>query len=412
MSDQQPEESAVPPSQSSSWSAFLKSIASFNGDLSSITAPPFILSPVSLVEYSQYWFSTRELFFAAADEQDPEERFVKVVKWFIATLRLQYCSRNEQSGTEKKPLNPALHELFTAKVEDNGDGNGDVVLVSEQVSHHPPITAYSFWNDSKKIKVEGYNQIKAGFSTTQGISVKQYGHSLYQLEAFNETYMITLPNLHIEGLFFGAPYVELEGKSYIQSNTGYKATIDYSGKGYFSGKKNSFKAKIVKNSDPKKVLYSVHGQWSDLSKIKNESTGKEQVFLESKKITSAEWSVKPVEEQNELESRRFWKPVAEAIKKGDYDLIHREKSKIENDQRQMRKEEQDNGKGNNNSMWFKQVTVASEPEYQDLCKNAGVVAGPSHASSSSTTSGADVEKDMNWRFVRDNFENGSIKPPQ
>ena len=34
---------------------FLKAIASMSGDLSKMTAPSFILSPVSLTEYPSYW---------------------------------------------------------------------------------------------------------------------------------------------------------------------------------------------------------------------------------------------------------------------------------------------------------------------------------------------------------------------
>jgi hypothetical protein len=59
---------AVPAAQRGSWTSFLKSyvciletlsasanrnysISGFSGDLSSMTAPPFILSPVSLTEF-------------------------------------------------------------------------------------------------------------------------------------------------------------------------------------------------------------------------------------------------------------------------------------------------------------------------------------------------------------------------
>lgn len=45
----------VPTNQKSSWSSFLKSIATFSGDLSSLTAPSFILSPTSLCEFPSYW---------------------------------------------------------------------------------------------------------------------------------------------------------------------------------------------------------------------------------------------------------------------------------------------------------------------------------------------------------------------
>lgn len=115
-------------------SLFHQSIASFNGDLSSLTAPPFILSSTSLVEYSAYWAEQPNLFVAPAKEADPEKRALLVLKWFISTLHQQYCSRSEKLGSEKKPLNPFLGELFIGKWEDDGDV-GETTLVSEQVRY-------------------------------------------------------------------------------------------------------------------------------------------------------------------------------------------------------------------------------------------------------------------------------------
>ena len=107
-----------------------KSIASFSGDLSSLTAPPFILSSTSLVEYSSYWAEHPSIFVAPAQEADPSKRALLVLKWFLSTLKQQYSSRNEKLGSEKKPLNPFLGELFIGKWEDD---SGITNLVSEQV---------------------------------------------------------------------------------------------------------------------------------------------------------------------------------------------------------------------------------------------------------------------------------------
>jgi hypothetical protein len=355
-----------------------------------LTAPPFILSPVSLVEYSQFWYGSHDLFIDPSEEKDPLQRFVLVVKWFIGTLRAQYCSRNEKLGSEKKPLNPFLGEVFVGSWN---EGQEEMILASEQVSHHPPITGYSVWNDHHGVYLSGYNGIKARIATTT-ISVKQKGHATYYLKNFDETYMITLPALHIEGILFGAPYVELEGQSLIESSSGYRAVIEYSGKGYFSGKKNSFKAKIYKvgTPAPDSLIYKISGQWSDASKIKDERSGVETDFLDASKLTLATMKVKSEEEQHELESRRAWSKVAAAIRKGDYELIHQEKSKIENAQRELRKKEQSEGI-KWPSMWFEERTVdESDSVYLQLCKSSG------------------VEPETNWHFIRDKYDAAIIKP--
>lgn len=54
------------------------------------------------------------------------------LRWFLSTLRQQYCSRSEKLGSEKKPLNPFLGELFLGKWDGDGDV-GETRLVSEQV---------------------------------------------------------------------------------------------------------------------------------------------------------------------------------------------------------------------------------------------------------------------------------------
>lgn len=350
--------------QSSSWTSFLKSIASFNGDLSSLTAPPFILSPTSLSEYSQYWAEHPDLlieptFIRPVSEENAEKseieaitlkRSIAVTRWFISTLRSQYCSRNETMGTEKKPLNPFLGEVFVGKWADKSDEGklGETHLISEQVSHHPPVTAYSVINEKNKVLLQGYNGIRSSISTTS-INIKQYGHALLEYKDIGENYLITLPPLHIEGLMVASPFVELEGTAYIQSSTGYITVVEFSGRGYFSGKKNSFKARIYKDQlsamDKEKALVTISGQWSGKSYIgkgpKSPSSKTDELFYDAQLKKAEGLVVKPIEEQHHLESRKAWFKVAEAIKKSDYDLIHQEKSTIENEQRELRKKEQD-----------------------------------------------------------------------
>ncbi|GBL51230.1 Oxysterol-binding protein 4 [Candidozyma auris] len=346
---------------SASWTSFLKSITSFNGDLSSLTAPPFILSPTSLVEYSQYWGEHPDLllepnFISGGETKDEEQsnavkRMLAVTKWFISTLRSQYCSRNESMGSEKKPLNPFLGEVFVGSWKDESKEQkfGETVLLSEQVSHHPPVTGYAIINDKNNVLLQGYNGIRATISTAS-ISVKQYGHAILEYKDLKETYLITLPPLHIEGLITASPFVELEGTSYIQSSNGYLAVIDYSGRGYFSGKKNTFKARVyadkLASADKENALATISGQWSAKSYIakgNEKPSSKGELFYDALAKTPEHLHVKPIEEQHALESRKAWRKVADAIRKSDYDLIQEEKSLIENEQREMRKQEAASG---------------------------------------------------------------------
>lgn len=311
-------------------------MASFNGDLSSMTAPAFILSTTSLTEFSAYWSEMPRLLVAPAAEADPQKRAMLVLKWFLSTLKQQYASRNEKLGSEKKPLNPFLGELFLGKWEDE---QGTTQLVSEQVSHHPPVTAYSIWNNQSGVRLQGYNAQKASFGRT--INVKQVGHAILHIDKYDEDYLITLPALHIEGLISGSPYVELNKSTYIVGSNGFTSRVDYSGKGWVSGTKNSLSAVMYpagKEKSKDAVIYSAEGSWTDSFTIKD---AKKQVVAtyNAKNESKTPLKVAPVEEQDSLESRRAWQKVAAAIQKGDMNLTAHEKTIIEEKQRAMRKQE-------------------------------------------------------------------------
>lgn len=330
---------AVPAAQKGSWATFLKSIASFSGDLSSLTAPPFILSPISLTEFPAYWCERPELFAAIADARTEEERSLLVLKWFISTLKGQYTSRNEKLGSEKKPLNPVLGELFYGYWPDL-NGRGQTNLIVEQVSHHPPITAYFIDNPTKGIWLEGHNAQKTSFSGGS-INVKQIGHAVLTVNlpgGGKEEFLITLPRLRIDGLWYGSPYVELTESSYIQSSTGWLSTIDYKGKGYFSGKSHFFKATL---SPPGSLtpVRSFEGLWHLTSKDVHSGAIFTDVTSPKEEVT-----VSPVDDMDEWESRRLWRLVAKGIREGDFETASREKTKIENEQRQRRKDELAAGK--------------------------------------------------------------------
>ncbi|KAH9834466.1 Oxysterol-binding protein [Rhodofomes roseus] len=351
---------AVPAAQKSSWATFLKSIASVSGDLSSLTAPPFILSGISLTEFPAYWCERPEVFSSIADATDEESRSIAVLKWFISTLKSQYTSRNEKLGSEKKPLNPVLGEVFAGYWPDIG-GRGQTNLVVEQVSHHPPITAFYIENPSKGIYLQGHNAQKTSFSGGS-IIVKQIGHAVLTVDlpdGGKEEFLITLPRLRIDGLWYGSPYIELSETSYIQSSTGWLSTIEYKGKGYFSGKSHSFKAAL----SPPGTLQAKHvfeGTWHQTSK--NVHTGAAFTDVTGPK---EEVTVREVEEQDEWESRRLWRWVAKGIRDGDFETASREKSKIENEQRQRRKDEAAAG-----TTWQLKYFdhIDSDPTYERLGK--------------------------------------------
>ncbi|TIB40499.1 hypothetical protein E3P86_00661 [Wallemia ichthyophaga] len=331
-------------SQQSSWSSFVKGLASWSGDLSSLTAPSFILSPTSLTEFPGVFphlgistitdvalISILVEFAAISSGKTPEERAKLVLRWFILTLKCQYATRNEKMGSEKKPLNPILGETFYGSWPDT-NGRGKTDLTVEQVSHHPPITAFYINNEKAGVSLEGHSGQKTSFSAPS-IIVKQVGHSVLSVKLEDgsvEDYLITLPRLKIDGILYGKPYIELTELSYIVGSNGTCVTIDYKGKGWLSGKAHSYKASLTKDSTS---IANLEGQWTGTTK---DTKGDLNIDAQ---IPKEEVTVKPLEEQQIPESRLVWKDVADGIRSGNYDKAGKAKSAIENDQRAKRKDE-------------------------------------------------------------------------
>ncbi|KAK6218208.1 hypothetical protein LQW54_002962 [Pestalotiopsis sp. IQ-011] len=323
----------------SGWFQFMKSVATFKGDLASLSAPPFLLSPDSICQFSQYFNDHPALLVAPAKEQNAEKRALLVMKWYLSGLRRQMATRNDD-GTRKKlkPLNPFLGEIFLGRWMDE---SGTTELISEQVSHHPPQTAYRIWNEEHGVSVEGHIGPRSFFSHT--INIERKGFGTFRIDGYDEDHLFTMPKVHVEGIMTFQIAPELGGTSYIHSSSGYTTKIEYCSKGWLRGASHCFKATLFRDGAEKSPLYTAAGSWDGTYTIAN-SNGKviETVDLASLKRTPLQ--VAPVEKQHPLETGRAWQHVIDAINNSDIFAIGHEKGKIENAQRALRKEEAREGR--------------------------------------------------------------------
>lgn len=330
---------------------FLASIAAIRGDLSNITAPPFVLDSKSVVELPAFWAERPAFFVAPNSSSDPAERALLVLKWFLISLKnQQYAGRSVDDGV-KKPLNAFLGECFLAKWEDAG--SGETVLVSEQVSHHPPVTACRLWNEKHGVYAEGFTRQEITFAL-DSISIKQTGHALLTLKKHeDETYLIPLPDVKVKGILSGlsGTYPELQGTYTIPSTSGHYSVIEFSGKSLLgSSTKHEFVAKVyAPGKTEEEPLYTVKGHWHESFTIykgtdTSESAGVETLTLKSLPTTPLKLVEESADAQDPWESRRAWKGVREALAKGDMSGTVKAKSALEQGQREMRKDEDRTGK--------------------------------------------------------------------
>jgi len=187
-------------------------------------------------------------------------------------------------------------------------------------------------------KLHGYICPKVSFSGT--VHIERKGYSLLHIDKYDEDYLVTMPKMHIEGLMTGNLTPELSGSTYIRSSSGYTAKIDYTSKGWIGGRKNGFSAQLFHDDNANTPLYTVEGQWSDSWTCKQLDIKKTVDKFNMNSAKRSPLQVQPINEQHPLESRRAWRYVSQAIHKGDIFAISYEKSKIENEQREMRAREQ------------------------------------------------------------------------
>lgn len=97
----------------------------------------------------------------------------------------------------KKPYNPVLGEFFRCRWKyDNGT---EGVYVAEQVSHHPPMSAYYFASPDNGILIQGNLKPKPKFLGNSAATLMEGGSRIH-LTRHNETYEITMPNVYARGI--------------------------------------------------------------------------------------------------------------------------------------------------------------------------------------------------------------------
>ncbi|KAI3321558.1 Oxysterol-binding protein [Xylariaceae sp. AK1471] len=323
---------------------FLSYLTTVSGDLSNITAPPFVLSPKSVTEIPASWAARHDLFLGPAHEDDAARRALLVLKNSLCSLKSQVYDTTGSDAGPKKPLNAFLGELFIgefAGADGDGDGESSTRLISEQVSHHPPVTACVLYNRKLGISSTGYVAQETTFSPTSGVRVQQIGHAIIRDETHRESHLRTLPTITIKGLFTGYPYPELEGTCYISSSSGYLSTIEFGGKKTWlgAGPKNSVRAELTNVREGGKKVFEVTGQWNGRLTVRDGVDGSVIEEFDVDDVPLSKVKVQPVEKQSPWESRRAWAKVMEGIRKGNMNMVISEKNKIEEAQRQMRQVE-------------------------------------------------------------------------
>uniref|UniRef100_A0A8C0ATJ5 Oxysterol-binding protein n=1 Tax=Buteo japonicus TaxID=224669 RepID=A0A8C0ATJ5_9AVES len=301
-------------------------------DLSKVVLPTFILEPRSFLDKLSDYYYHADFLSEAALEENAYNRMKKVVKWYLSGFY------KKPKGL-KKPYNPILGETFRC-MWIHPRTNSKTFYIAEQVSHHPPISAFYVSNR------------KDGFCLSGSILAKSkfYGNSLSaildgegRLTFLNrgEDYVMTMPYAHCKGILYGTMTLELGGTVNITcEKTGYSATIEFKLKP-FLGNNDSVNQISGKIKLGKEVLAILEGHWDSEVTISDKKTDVSETFWnptsDIKQRRLPRYTVK-FEEQDDFESEKLWQQVTRAINNKDQTEATQEKYVLEEAQRKSAKE--------------------------------------------------------------------------
>ncbi|XP_013405008.1 oxysterol-binding protein-related protein 9 isoform X7 [Lingula anatina] len=319
-------------------------------DLTKIVLPTFILERRSLLEMFADFFAHPDLFVGIVDFKDPKERMIQVVRWYLSAFHA-----GRRSDIAKKPYNPIIGETFQCfwdipnmepsdEVSDSGPvpwvHKNNLAFIAEQVSHHPPISAFYAEHSGKRISLDGYIWTKSKFL---GLSIGVYmiGQAVISVLDHDEEYVLTFPTGYGRSILT-VPWIELGGKVGVQcAKTGYYANIEFKTKPFYGGKKHQVAAAIFAPND-KKPICTIDGEWNGVMWAQY-NTGRSEKFVDTKSMPIIKKKVKPRTEQGEFESRRLWQDVTKHLKEKNVDKATEFKRKLEQRQREEAKERLEKG---------------------------------------------------------------------
>eukprot|EP00347_Sterkiella_histriomuscorum_P007059 403350406 len=329
-----------PPNQKISfWQVFKDLVGK---DLTRVSMPVYFNEPLSLNQKLAETVEYNDLLERAAQEPNSLIRLALITA-YTAT---RYTNVN---GRMNKPFNSLLgetYELVTTKYR----------FVSEQVSHHPPITAYHCENNFYEIYAQTRTTMRFNGKYVLFAPKDRVYINLKLIDGTTEFYSSTLPMTSVHNLIIGKLYIDVHGKtSVINHTTQETCEVEWKERGW-SGKNANIMNAIVKTPSGK-ALFKVHGRFTDSLNLVNLDTNEEsEIWRASPKPEQADHMYEFTQFALQLNylpdslidklphSDSRFRPDQRALENGNTENAIKEKHRLEEAQRQRRKDNELVGK--------------------------------------------------------------------
>ncbi|XP_037373293.1 oxysterol-binding protein-related protein 5 isoform X2 [Talpa occidentalis] len=296
-------------------------------DLSRVVLPTFVLEPRSFLDKLSDYYYHADLLSRAAREEDACRRMQLVLRWYLSGFY------KKPKGI-KKPYNPILGETFRC-CWFHPQTDSHTFYIAEQVSHHPPVSAFHVSNRKDGFCISGSVTAKSRFYGNS-LSALLDGKATLTFPGLGEEYSLTMPYAHCKGILYGTMTMELGGTVTIECRkSSLQAELEFKLKPFFGGSTsiNQISGKITSGEE---VLARLSGHWDREVFIREEGQASSQLFWNpggEARGQRLKRSTVLLEEQTELESERLWQHVTKAIGEGDQDRATQEKFALEEAQR-------------------------------------------------------------------------------
>lgn len=228
------------------WSILRKCIGM---ELSKITMPVIFNEPLSFLQRLTEYMEHTYLIHKASSLSDSVERMQCVAAFAVSAVASQW----ERTG---KPFNPLLGETYELVRDDLG-----FRLISEQVSHHPPISAFHAEGLNNDFIFHGSIYPKLKF-WGKSVEAEPKGTITLELLEHNEAYTWTNPTCCVHNIIVGKLWIEQYGNVEITNHkTGDKCVLNFKPCGLFGKELHKVEGYIQDKS--KKKLCALYGKWTE-----------------------------------------------------------------------------------------------------------------------------------------------------
>ncbi|XP_035500993.1 oxysterol-binding protein-related protein 2 isoform X1 [Scophthalmus maximus] len=224
-------------------------VREFCEELSKVAMPVEFNEPLSFLQRMSEYMEHAHLIHKACGLSDSLDRMQVVAAFAVSAVASQW----ERTG---KPFNPLLGETYELVREEEG-----YRLISEQVSHHPPVSAFHAQSLKQEFEFHGSICPKLKF-WGKSVEAEPKGTMTLELLKHKETYTWTNPMCCVHNIILGKLWIEQYGTVEIfNHSTGEKCVLNFRPCGMFGKELHKVEGHIQDKS--KKRRRVIYGKWTE-----------------------------------------------------------------------------------------------------------------------------------------------------